>query len=81
MRVAMLGAGVGRRLEQPDLPPKVLLRFGGETLLARHVRILRACGVARLDLAVGYRAEEIDEEIARIGAGDMVTTYQNPDYE
>ncbi|MDH3597260.1 MAG: NTP transferase domain-containing protein [Rhodospirillales bacterium] len=81
MRVAMLGAGVGRRLEQPDLPPKVLLRFGGETLLARHVHILRACGVARIDLAVGYRAEEIDEEIARIGAGDMVMTYLNPDYE
>ena len=45
------------------------------------MRILRACGVARIDLAVGYRAEEIEEEIARIGAGDMVVTYLNPDYE
>jgi choline kinase len=77
----MLGAGVGRRLEQPDLPPKVLLRFGGESLLARHIRILRACGVARIDLAVGYRAEDIGQEIARLGAGDMVATYLNPDYE
>jgi choline kinase len=77
----MLGAGVGRRLGLPDLPPKVLLRFGGETLLARHVRILRACGVARIDLAVGHRAEEVDEEIARIGAGDMVKTYRNADFE
>ncbi len=32
----MLAAGVGRRLGDASLPPKVLLRFGGETLLARH---------------------------------------------
>ena len=81
MRAVILGAGVGRRLEQPELPPKVLLRFGGETLLARHVRILRACGIARIDLAVGYQAEAVAAEIAAIGAGDMVTTWFNRDYE
>ena len=81
MRAAILGAGVGQRLERPELPPKVLLRFGGETLLARHVRILRACGVERIDVAVGYRAEAIDAEIASIGARDVVTTRYNPDYQ
>jgi len=80
VRAAILGAGVGRRLERPELPPKIMLRFGGETLLARHVRILRACGVARIDLAVGYRAEMVEQEIAAIGAGDMVATYYNSDY-
>ena len=79
-RAAILGAGIGRRLNHPDLPPKVLLRFGGESLLARHVRILQTCGIERVDLVVGYRAEAVREEIERIGAADMVVTHLNADY-
>jgi len=81
VRAAILGAGIGRRLEMPELPPKVLLDFAGESLLARHVRLLRACGVERIDLAVGHRAEAVAAEIERIGAGDVVATRYNPDYE
>jgi len=80
MRAAIMAAGIGRRLEQPDLPPKVLLRFGGETLLERHVSILRHCGVQAIDLVVGYRAEEVRREIARIGAEGLITTHHNADY-
>ena len=47
MRAATLAAGVGRRLGDPDLPPEVLLPFDGETLLARHLRLLRRCGISR----------------------------------
>ncbi len=77
----MLAAGVGRRLGDASLPPKVLLRFGGKTLLERHAAILRHCGITRIDLIVGFRAEEIDAEIARIGAGDLIFPRFNPDYE
>jgi len=77
----MLAAGVGRRLGDASLPPKVLLRFGGETLLARHAAILRHCGVERIDLIVGYRAPEIEAEIDRIGARDLIFPRFNPDYE
>ncbi len=80
MRVGILAAGIGQRLNDRALPPKILLPFGGETLLARHIAILRRCGVRRVDLVVGYRAEEIAAELARIGAEDMVTTRHNPDY-
>ena len=80
MRATILGAGVGRRLERPELPPKVMLRFGGNTLLARHVAILRHCGIGRVDLAVGYRAEAVQAELIRIGADDLVRTYLNPEY-
>lgn len=80
MRVGILGAGLGRRLEDESLPPKVLLRFGGETLLERHAAILRHCGIERVDLVVGYRAEAVEAEIARIGAGDLIATRYNPDY-
>ncbi len=81
MRVGILGAGVGRRLNDVQLPPKVLLRFGGKTLLERHVEILRGQGIERIDLVVGFRAEEVAAEIARIGAGDLVHTQFNPHFE
>ena len=80
MRATILGAGIGRRLERPELPPKVMLTFGGATLLARHVAILRHCEIQRIDLAVGYRAEAVQAELTRVGADDIVRTYLNPDY-
>ncbi len=60
----MLAAGIGRRLEDPTLPPKVLLRFGGRTLLDRHVEILRHCGIEDV---TGLPWVEIDfsEDLAR----------------
>jgi choline kinase len=80
MRVGILAAGIGQRLEDRSLPPKILLPFGGETLLSRHISILRHCGIQNVDLVVGYRSEEIEAELARIGAEDMVTTRENPDF-
>lgn len=77
----MLAAGVGERLGGgTDHPPKALLRFGGKSLLERHVEILRHVGVDELVVAVGYRAELIHDEIAALGAGDFVRTVLNPDY-
>jgi choline kinase len=81
MRATILGAGIGRRLERPELPPKVMLRFGGDTLLARHIAILRHCGIERIDVVVGYRADAVRAEVTRIGADDIVTTHFNEDYE
>ncbi|HET6520466.1 MAG TPA: phosphocholine cytidylyltransferase family protein [Geminicoccaceae bacterium] len=81
MRAVILAAGVGRRLRPPDLRPKALLRFDGETLLARHLRVLRRCDVGRVDLCVGYRADEIAAEVARLGAAGRVTLHHNPDFE
>jgi len=80
MRATILGAGIGQRLRQPELPPKILLRFGEETLLARHIRILRHFDVRQIDLVVGYRAAEVEAEIARLGATDIVQTWFNPEY-
>ncbi len=77
----MIAAGIGQRLGDVSLPPKVLLRFGGETLLERHAAILRHCGVERIDLIVGYRASEIEAEIDRIGARGLIFPRFNPDFE
>ncbi|MEE8444330.1 MAG: phosphocholine cytidylyltransferase family protein [Alphaproteobacteria bacterium] len=80
MRAVMLAAGVGARLGGDDRPPKILLEFGGRTLLRRHIEILRAAGVRELLLVTGYRAQAIEDEIVACAAGDFVRTVRNPDF-
>lgn len=81
MRATILAAGLGQRLQLVDPPPKTLLEFDGESLLARHIRLLKGAGIDRVDIVTGYRAEEIEREIARLGAGDWVATNYNPDFK
>ena len=81
MRAAILAAGIGRRLGRDDLPPKILLRFGDRSLLSRHLEILAACGIDRLDLAVGYCREALDAEVARLGVEERVTRHFNPQFD
>ncbi len=77
----MLAAGVGTRLDQDgEAPPKALLRFGGESLLQRHLDILAHFGLFDVTLVVGHQAEAIRCELARLGAADRVQTRFNPDY-
>jgi choline kinase len=80
MKVAMLAAGVGMRLD-PDgeAPPKALLRFARRSLLQRHLEILAHFGLFDVTLAVGHRAEDIERELAMLGAGRVRTRF-NPDY-
>ena len=82
MQAIMLGAGVGARLSNNDETylPKCLLQFDGQSLLARHIEILKSNGVEKLNLVVGYRENDIAKEIAAIGATDFVETVTNPQY-
>lgn len=77
----ILAAGVGRRLgNAADDRPKVLLEFGGRTLLERHLEALRACGVEEVSITVGHRRELIEAEVARLGQSDRVRFVHNPRY-
>ncbi len=82
MKAVMLAAGIGARLglSATEHPPKVLLRFGGKSLLQFHIEILRRHGIDELVLGVGYRHLEIEREIAALGAQDYVRTVFNEDY-
>ena len=81
MKVALLAAGVGARLDPgPEAPPKALLRFAGESLLKRTLDILVSFGLGDVTVVVGHRAEEIERELAALGAADLVRTRFNPDY-
>ena len=81
LKALMLAAGVGSRLDKgPDHPPKVLLEFAGRTLLERHIEILRHLGVGGIVMVTGYRAGDIHQAIAGLGAGDTIETIHNPDF-
>ncbi len=83
MKVVMLAAGIGARLgfTATKPPPKVLLRFGGKTLLQYHIEIFKQQGIDELVLGVGYHHQDIERQIAALGAQDYVRTVFNEDYE
>ena len=75
----MLAAGRGIRLHGAH-PPKILLEFGGKSLLARHIETLQLYGITQLSLGVGYHRAKIDREIAFLGAEEFVKPAHNKDF-
>jgi choline kinase len=82
MKAVMLAAGIGARLGSniTEPPPKVLLRFGGKSLLEFHLEIFRQQGIDELVLGVGYNHQDIEREIKALGAQNFVRTVFNEDY-
>lgn len=80
MHAIILAAGVGARLGDSGTRPKCLLRFAGQSLLERHLRCLRAVGIERATIGVGFEAAQIEAEVDRVGAGGWVDTVYNPDF-
>ncbi len=78
--VILLAAGVGRRLQGMAGGPKVLLKFGGQTLLERHLAALHANGITDISLTVGFEAGKIRAEIARLGLTGQIKLVENPDF-
>jgi choline kinase len=59
MHAVILAGGQGIRLRSViEDRPKGLVEIGGETLVARSVRLLRESGVREITLVSGYRAEQ-----------------------
>ena len=82
MKAIILAAGRGERLGDAAAGrPKCLLRFGGETLLQRHIENLDRLGAGRIILVMGYRHEQIEAALAQINSRTPVETVVNPDYE
>jgi choline kinase len=83
MRAIILAAGRGQRLQQPEHQqvPKCLLSFGGKTLLERHLQALRECGVTEVVLALGFKHQLIEAEIARMRVRPAPEIVLNPGFE
>ena len=80
MKALIFAAGTGSRLGAGH-PPKCLLEFGGQSLLARHIELLTMLGVRQVVIGVGHQHERIERALARIDAGVAVQAVFNPDYE
>jgi choline kinase len=60
MKGIILAAGRGARLNGTSADmPKCLVTLGGETLLARNIRVLRAAGVTDIVVVVGCAAATV----------------------
>ena len=78
MRAIILAAGRGLRLH--EALPKCLLRFGGASLLERHLRLLAALGIDDVVVALGYRHEAVEAELKALGRDDVEVVI-NPRFE
>lgn len=76
----LLAAGVGKRLGSSHDGPKVLLSFGGKSLLQRHLEALEAHGIGDVFITIGHQGEAIRAEVARLGFADRVRFVDNPDF-
>ncbi len=81
LRALILAAGVGRRLGDATPEhlrmPKAMLDFGGTSLLARHIAILRDVGVGPISVVVGFAAHHVREALA----GDkLISLLVNQDF-
>ena len=75
----ILAAGRGRRMGAgEDSAPKILLKFGGRSLLERHLAILESCGIGEVFIVVGFAADQVRDEVARIKPGVRVSFIENP---
>ena len=60
--VAILAGGLATRLQPvTENTPKALLSVAGQPFLAHQLRLLRAAGIRRVVLCVGYRGEMIEQ--------------------
>lgn len=59
-KAVIVAAGLSSRLYPLTAEtPKALLPIGDESILARSIRLLRACGISRIAVVVGFQAESI----------------------
>ena len=80
----ILAAGVGRRLSGPGSPaagrPKALIDFAGESLLQRHIALLRQNGIKTITVVLGYQAETMRAALNRFADGPSVCVVVNPEF-
>lgn len=59
-KAVIVAAGLSSRLYPLTAEtPKALLPIGNESMLARSIRLLRACGISRVAVVVGYQGSKI----------------------
>lgn len=83
MKAILYAAGIGKRLEEKfGQRPKVLLEFGGKSLLEWHLLRLQEARVTELVVVTGYCREQLESALHSLGSRYPITltTRHNPDY-
>lgn len=83
MQAIIYAAGIGMRLKSSfGERPKILLEFGGQSLLERHLHRLREVSVTRLTVVAGYQQQQIAALLPTLSQRYGITIQQriNPDF-
>ena len=80
MIALILLAGYGSRLGREDLPHKVLLPFGEETLLSRHLKTFQDAGIPKTVLVVGHNREAVKAAVQAMDLTMPVEFVDNDEY-
>jgi choline kinase len=83
MKAIIYAAGTGRRLENRfGIRPKLLIEFGGHSLLDWHIQRLKEIGCHDLVVVTGYLREQLEPEVERLGRHHNLPSRSlgNPDY-
>ena len=83
MEGIVLAAGRGSRLLPLTMDtPKCLIEVGeGTCVLEEQIRAMEACGISRLTLVLGYRAEQIEARLVRMRPTLPIDIVYNPFYD
>ena len=77
MRGVILAAGKGARLNGGNgALPKCLVTLGGETMLARNMRLLRCAGVDEMTVVVGCAADTVRRSCSGVAGVTFVDNVQ-----
>ena len=83
MKAIIYAAGTGRRLENRfGIRPKLLIEFGGRSLLDWHIERLKETGCDELVVVTGYLREQLEPQLEALGCRHQLRTRSicNPDY-
>ena len=80
MKVIILAAGIGNRIQSHTNSPKCLLKFDGRSLLERHFDLIQRHPVSEVVLVTGYMESLVYKELKKINPKVEVTTAYNEDF-
>ena len=82
MQALMLAAGMGRRMgKYTESYTKCMVPVAGKTLLERAVESIKAAGIDRLVMVIGYEAESLRKYVEEKNFGIHIEYVYNYDYE
>jgi choline kinase len=81
MKAIILSAGQGKRLlPMTATMPKCLLDVQGKTIIEWQIDELHKCGLDKITVVTGYRADKVEDVLQRRYGPQRVEILYNPDY-